>query len=549
MLTAQAQGERRAHASSRRAYRSIVLTLAIAAVLAGVLVRFADVRHRVFYMDEAITELRVSGNTLQSYFALVDSGVRSFADIDRMLHIDASGTPARVTASLAREDPQHPPLFYLLENLVQRVTGGSIEAARVLPLAISLIALPLIIWFCFEAFGSIMTGLTAAALLAVSPMFVNYAYQAREYGLLSVMVLLSSTLLLRAARKRTAGAWIWYGIAAALGLYTYLLFAYVILAHAVFIAIHERLRLTRTLAGFAIAAIAACASFMPWIWVLVRNRAHLSHDLAYYTQAYTLKYVLLKWGFYAGALVFDLEYASLRYALVAVIAAALVVYALWYTARTAPARAALFIPVFVAVTWLALALPDLFLHQHFSVEARYLTPTWLGLLCAVAYLFAAHIRRARSARSRAAWTAGTAVVLAAGALSVGVVSRAPVWWDNDGNAAVPGIADALSQSSRPLVIAEHAAYPFVLSMAYYVPSQVRFQSFIAPSIPKIQRRPGEQYLLDPTPRVRDTLNRAGFHLEPAYDFSGKETAVGAVRGLAGRSGHWGEGSLWRIEQP
>jgi len=81
-----------------------------------------------------------------------------------------------------------------------RAFGSTPLWTRLLAVGLSLTALPLMYALAFELFASRSVSLIATALLAVSPFFILYAYQAREYGLLSSAILLSSVLFLRAVR-------------------------------------------------------------------------------------------------------------------------------------------------------------------------------------------------------------------------------------------------------------------------------------------------------------------------------------------------------------
>lgn len=92
------------------------------------------------------------------------------------------------------------------------------------------------IWALFE-FGRYVAsereGLLAAALLAFSYHHVWFSQNARGYSGLLFWTILASWLLLRALDTSEARLWVWYALAAALGMYTHMTMMFVIFAHFV----------------------------------------------------------------------------------------------------------------------------------------------------------------------------------------------------------------------------------------------------------------------------------------------------------------------------
>lgn len=80
-----------------------------------------------------------------------------------------------------------PPLYYLISWLLG---GRSAAAMRIVP-AISLIAAVPIAYLAFRRLAGERAALASAAILAVSPIFVEYSTDARAYGLLVLCSLLS----------------------------------------------------------------------------------------------------------------------------------------------------------------------------------------------------------------------------------------------------------------------------------------------------------------------------------------------------------------------
>jgi mannosyltransferase len=130
--------------------------------------------------------------------------------------------------------PQGPPTM-LLYQLLQHpwLALGSSEAAfRSLSVVFAVATVPPFYLLAKRLFGS---GAAAASilLLALNAFFVQYAQEARAYSLVLFLVVVSSTLLLRAIDRPTSGRWLAYVLSAVLALYSHYFAALIILAHFV----------------------------------------------------------------------------------------------------------------------------------------------------------------------------------------------------------------------------------------------------------------------------------------------------------------------------
>jgi mannosyltransferase len=123
----------------------------------------------------------------------------------------------------------------LLYQLLQHpwLALGSSEAAfRSLSVVFAVATVPPFYLLTRRLFGS---GAAAASilLLALNAFFVQYAQEARAYSLVLFLVVVSSTLLLRAIDRPTSGRWLAYVLSAVLALYSHYFAALIILAHFV----------------------------------------------------------------------------------------------------------------------------------------------------------------------------------------------------------------------------------------------------------------------------------------------------------------------------
>jgi len=528
-----------------------VLVLTLLALAVGIWARFSNVTHKIYYQDEAVTSVRTAGYRLADVYTLFDGRVHPFGDLQRLLR-PAPGRGVRATvASLAREDPQHPPLYYALQAAWMRAIGSDPVRMRVLPVLLSLLALPLGFLCARELFASRTSALVMTALLAVSPFQVLYSYQTREYGLLTATILAASLALLVALRRAdSARSWIAYALAVTVGLYTYLLFAYVVVAHVAYVLLLERFRFSRSVRRFALASAAGVLLAAPWFAIAYAHRATMSADLDWAQSSYPLAFMVSKWAFFSSATFFDLAYANVRFAPLGLAVVLFALYAVIRTVRQASPRVALFVLTLVATTAVFLVAQDLAFHERFSTIARYLTPTWLGLDFAVAYTVGGALDGARSARTQRAWLATFLAFVALGASSDAINSRASSWWENSGNRPLPAMAAVLGRTPQALVVVQNEYAP-VLSLAFLVNGELRLQGFIGRRLPPIDSSgAGPIYLFSPTGDLRERLLREQ-HLvaRRVYDSRDEALAVRQFRSAVASSkktpvGAWGEGSLW-----
>jgi hypothetical protein len=105
----------------------------------------------------------------------------------------------QIPALLTRDGS--PPLFYVVLHLWMSVFGRSELATHLLPLIISLSAIPLAYWSGRELFGR-RAGRWAAALMATNPFLAWYSTETRMYTLVIAVALVGVTFAVRAARRR-----------------------------------------------------------------------------------------------------------------------------------------------------------------------------------------------------------------------------------------------------------------------------------------------------------------------------------------------------------
>jgi 4-amino-4-deoxy-L-arabinose transferase-like glycosyltransferase len=160
------------------------------------------------------------------------------------------------------------PLYSILAHLSVTAFGEQPWALR-LPAAIfGVAAVPAV-----YALGRLVTGrresLLAAGLITVSYHHIWFSQNARGYTALALCAVACSWLLLRAWRSGQAKYFVLYGIVAALGVYTHLTLALMVVGHAVVMLAEgwwtgvDRRRAILATAGLAIAAVGSMALYAP----------------------------------------------------------------------------------------------------------------------------------------------------------------------------------------------------------------------------------------------------------------------------------------------
>jgi uncharacterized membrane protein len=509
--------------------------IALVAIVAGFAVRFDGLDHKLFSYDEATTSLRTAGYTLSDYYGEAFGGaVVPNAVFSSYQHVTPAKSAADMVRSLAVEDPQHPPLYYAFERGWSQVFGNTVSARRTVSAIAGTLMVGAVFWLALELFGSLDAALITAALLAVSPFFVIYSQQAREYTLWGFFVAVSSALLVRALRGRTID-WMWYAVATTLGLYSDLIFLYVLPAHALYVAILAvRKRKPRWAIGFAAAAAAAVAAFGPWLLATYRGRALLTNN-DYLGAALPAKVFALKWIFNIGAVFFDLDYQHVALAAVLVPLFALILLSFAVMLKAMPIRIWALPLVLAATTALAFLAPDLLHHESRSTVARYMLPAWLALELSVAGLLAYGLLSFQPYSRRLAGALAFCALIVCGVASVSADARSETSWAEGKSIAGLGpISRIIDAAPHPTVvyISDPARFDFAsLALSNELRADAGIQQLpLARGVARISTAPGT-FVLDPTPRVLAALASAGIVLHEVYadDDAAAPAAIATLR--------------------
>lgn len=496
--------------------------LAIALAVLGSVVRFYGLGTKVFWHDEAHTGRVIAGSFMSE---VVDDVFDNSAHTREELLVHQFPRKKKRTAAdtiriLAREDPRQVPLYFVLARAWTQVFGPSVAVLRAFSAFFGLLCLPLVFFLARELFGRALEGWVAVGLLAVSPVFIVFSQEARQYALWVDLVIVASWLLLRALRRAEEGdgaGWSFalYGVTIGLALCAHLLTVLVMAAHFVFVVVLSRFRPARPVWMTLAAQLAVSACFWPWARLIMAEAEHrpwipwAAVDIGFVT------WLRRAAGSYARVF-YDTSDISLRnLGGVAVVVTLLASgWCVVLLVRRAPLRSRLFILLLGGACSLPMIVVDLWSGGVRALVTRYQLPALLALELAVAFGIA-HLLT--DARRRRYWQGiGVAAMLVAcGSYSAAHYARSETWWNKGNGRKMLAAVRHVEQWPEPLIVSSKSSREGVgqaLSIAHQLSDSTRILLVVEPEMPIIPEAFEEVFLWRVTPAMRDRLLAKGWQL-------------------------------------
>jgi uncharacterized membrane protein len=511
-----------------------LLGLLAIVILLGIRFRFFELDRKVYWHDEAYTSIRAAGFTRQQIDdELFDNRIVPAPELQKYQQIKPGSTAADTIHSLALEDPQHPPLYFLMARFWMQQFGSSLTASRSLPVILSLLSLPLMYALAKELFASNLTALFATALLAVSPFDILFAQTARQYSLLTVTVIGSSWLLLRAMRLQTWQNWVLYALSIALGLYTHPFFSLTLIGQVVFVIFYWLLVKKREVQGhvidsqFFLSVTAALILYIPWIYVLGTNLQRASATTDWTRVSPGFLYLLKLWTLSFTALFLDLDFGfdSIWTYLLRLPFILLMAVAIYQVCRWTITVNWLFILTSIFVPFLMLALPDLIIGGKRSAVSRYLISCFPGVQLAVAYFLASNVTN----RQRFGQFA-LAMVFTASIASCTVSAFSDTWWSKDLSYFNARVARTINQeaianrSIEDTILISDRGNDFtnmgdLLSLSYLLDKDVRLMLLTQSPDNEMLKKYSSPLVFRPSEKLRSALKQNQRRLEPILEYA------------------------------
>lgn len=483
--------------------------IVLISLILGIFFRFYNLEQKFYWFDEAFTSLRVSGFTELELVRGVSQN--QLINVSTLLQEYQSPNPKKnvtdTVKSLALEEPQHPPFYFIIARFWLQCFGSSIKAIRSLSVVSSLLTLPCIYCLCLELFRfasvqsipvqfvsiksipvqSEQIGLIAVGLTAISPFQILYAQEAREYSLWIVTILLSNIVFLRAIRLKKKRIWGLYTASIVFGLYTFPNTFMVAIAHGIYIIALEGLRLSRTVKFYLASSLVEVLLFLPWLIVLFINLAQVNKT---FVRGDRVSVLMLLGGWFANLdrLFIDLSdyereikyfgfknlFAYSLQFILAVLITVLVGYSFCFLCRKTPKQVWLFVLIEVGVTVLPVMLVNLFFGGKQSLVLRYFMPACLGIELAVACLLASQFSGGSTPAFQRMGRAILATLIASGVASCIASSQAHFWWTKSHSDMNYQVAPVINESDRPLIISD-APMGRILAFSHLLNDKVQLQ--------------------------------------------------------------------------
>ncbi len=451
-----------------------LVNLLVIAIAFGIFFRFYAIDHKLYWHDEVYTSMRATGFTgMEIDRTIFQNRLLTVADLQKYQKIKPNSSAADTIYSLSTEDPQHPPLYFLMARAWMQIFGSAISASRFLPALLSLLSLPLIYGLSVELWGSSLVGMMAMALLALSPFDVLFAQTARQYSLLTVCTIASGWVLLRAMRLQTWQAWSIYTLSVTIGLYTHPFFGLSVIGHGVFVLAAKFASdrqpisinispLRNSIKSFASALVAALIIYLPWLLVLFGNYKRAANSTSWANAPVNLLYMIKLWLLSFTSLFFDLDLGFdnfltylLRLPIAILIAAS--IYTICQLSDTDKSTQitynvnALFIVTSIFVPFLLLAIPDLVLGALRSSVSRYLISCFPAVQLAVAF-FAT--RCLTQLPRRYMYKLGILVLMTGSIASCTVSALSNTWWHKVPSYHNAEISDRVNSFTNPVLVSD-----------------------------------------------------------------------------------------------
>jgi len=329
-------------------------------------------------------------------------------------------------------------------------------------------------------------------LLALSPFDILFAQTARQYSLLTVAVIGSNFLLLRAWRLPTWQNWSLYTFSNIIGWYTHPFFGLTVVAQGTYIFLgrtfqqENRQSPRKNVIYFLVAIASSLILYLPWLVVLVTNRQRVLQTTSWTGDKVDIWYLLKLWLVSFSSLFFDLDFGfdtiwnGIRSSLLKLAVIILITGATYLVCRQTERATWLFIITTILVPFLSLALPDLLLGGRRSSVSRYLISSYPGVQLAVAYLLGTKI-----IYQRWLWQSLTLLIFAGSIASSTVSASAHTWWSKDLSYHNFEIINRINGISSPVIVSdigdEYTNTGDLIAQSYSLQNHVRLLLLTQPT--------------------------------------------------------------------
>ena len=561
------------HKNYLQVFNRIPVFLLISILLLGLFFRFANLGHKVFWVDEVATAVRISGYTIPEVTNnLVQQDIITRDVLFSYQTIDSDKNFLDSLAALTKS-PEHAPLYFIIARIWMQLWGDSITVLRSLSAYLSLLVFPCLYWLCAELFDKSLVRWLSIGFMSISPFYVAYAQEARPYSLWTVTILLASAAFLRAIRTNSKQSWLLYTICLIVSFYTSLFSLYIAFSQGIYILIYFGKIKLRLIQNYIISSMIALLAFSPWIVVIINHLDLLQENTSwmrgnfnfadiiavfigtnllifgdlpisqdsnpiqvavvlifivaviftgfkfyYQGKNKSLKFALLLcfasstfWGFHYTYL----DWTTIIGALVAICILSLSVYCLYYLINNSNRDRWLFMISLMLSLPVPLVLTDIINQGQGSTAPRYLIPLQLGILIAVSYTLA---NKLIISQQQKIWRLIIVLFLTLGIYSCIRNLNLSPFYQKGRNINNPAIAKIINQSNSALVTVESSEAMDVVSLAYSLKPIVKYKVIVPKTnLSKYTNQFENIYLLKPSRILIQELKQdPDFNIQQLY---------------------------------
>ena len=415
----------------------------------GIFFRCYNIDSKLYWHDEVYTSLRTAGYNGQEVVSNVFNGeIIKPRDLVKYQYLSVEKTWEDTIEKLL-EHPEHPPLYYLLSRGWQEIFGSSIAATRSLSVVFSLLLFPVVYWLCLELFDSPKVGWWTIGIVAVSPVHVLYAQEAREYSLLVLTTAITCITLLKAIKRNNWLWWVFYSVSLAVNFYVSLIAGYIAIAQAFYIIILERFRFTKVTIDFILSGIVSLVLFSPWLWVIYQNHEILKAKTSWTNMTRPFIELFHTWELHLSSIFIDLHPFINGYIASRIFGFLIVFIFICYrfVCQQNKEQTWLLLLTITIIPTAMFILPDLINGGIKSIMTRYFLPSILTIQIVVAYWLSQSVTRRNIKRSLSIF------LIVIGIISCFVSSQSVTWWNKVVGFHNGTIAEIINDYERPLLIA------------------------------------------------------------------------------------------------
>ncbi|MEG4581074.1 glycosyltransferase family 39 protein [Microcoleus sp. MON1_C5] len=407
--------------------------------------------------------MRISGYTESEFIQeLGDGQIKEIKSLQKYQRLTAEKSVFDTIKGLALEESQLIPLYFVAARFWVQLFGDSIAVTRSLSAVFSVLALPCMYWLCLELFESSVTAWLAVAIIAISPFQIVYAQEARPYSLLVMLILLSSTVLLRGMGLKTNSSWAIYAVTLVVGIFSYLLLGIVAIKYGIYVVIIEKIRFNKNVIGYLLASIAGLIALSPWIIAFIKNSGKATDKTSWLSLRRPVSELMKSWvlhinnQFFDVGFYWDLPRPYLISTLPVILRILIRVGEGFYLVESkTEMRVGLFV---VTLTFgiVGILLPANLIRRGIrSVNTRNMIPCYLGIQISVAYLFT---QVQVTTQLQKLWRLALVVLLSIGIASCCLYVSADNWWNKSASLLNVSIARTVHSASKPLIITDFSEY-------------------------------------------------------------------------------------------